>query len=81
MVSKPANLLFSFRAQIVAFTTLILLVTVAALYLLSRHLERRITNLVEEHLREVSLAVDLAQSSFPSGEYLYDIVPQDGNPG
>jgi hypothetical protein len=49
--------------------------------LLSRHLERRITNLVEEHLREVSLAVDLAQSSFPSGEYLYDIVPQDGNPG
>jgi signal transduction histidine kinase len=33
---------------------------------------------VEEHLREVSLAVDLAQSSFPSGEYLYDIVPQDG---
>jgi signal transduction histidine kinase len=33
---------------------------------------------VEEHLREVSLAVDLAQSSFPSGDYLYNIVPQDG---
>jgi signal transduction histidine kinase len=78
MDSNPSNLFFSFRAQIVTFTTVILLVTVASLYLLSSHLEGRITSLVEEHLREVSLAVDLAQSSFPSGDYLYNIVPQDG---
>lgn len=78
MDSKPSNLFFSFRAQIVAFTTVILLVTVASLYFLSSHLEGRITSLVDEHIREVSLAVDLAQSSFPSGDYLYNIVPQDG---
>jgi signal transduction histidine kinase len=71
MDSNSPNLFFSFRAQI-------LLVTVASLYLLSSHLERRIASLVDEHIREVSLAVDLAQTSFPSGEYLYDIVPRDG---
>jgi len=78
MDSNQSNLFFSFRAQIVAFTTVILLVTVASLYFLSSHLEGRITSLVDEHIREVSLAVDLAQSSFPSGDYLYNIVPQDG---
>jgi signal transduction histidine kinase len=78
MDSKPSNLFFSFRTQIVTFTTVILLGTIASLYILSSHLEHRITRLVDEHLREVSLAVDLAQSSFPSGDYLYNIVPQDG---
>lgn len=78
MDSKLSNLFFSFRAQVLTFTTVILLVTIAALYLLSRHLEGRITSLVDEHIKEVSLAVDLAQSSFPSGDYLYNIVPQDG---
>jgi signal transduction histidine kinase len=78
MDSNPSNLFFSFRAQIVTFTTVILLVTVASLYFLSSHLERRIARLVDEHIKEVSLAVDLAQSSFPSGDYLYNIVPQDG---
>ena len=78
MDRNPSNLFFSFRAQIVAFTTVILLITVASLYFLSSHLEGRITSLVDEHIREVSLAVDLAQSSFPSGDYLYNIVPQDG---
>ncbi len=37
MDSKPSNLFFSFRAQIVTFTTVILLVTVASLYFLSNY--------------------------------------------
>lgn len=78
MIGKTDTPLLSFRAQIVAFTMLILLATIAVLYFISRHLEARLTSLVAEHINEVSLAVDLAQASFPSGEYLYNLIPRDG---
>lgn len=68
----------SFRARIVFFVLLVLAVTILALFLINRHSEQRITHLVANQLRDTSLAVDLAQSSFPSGQYLYKLIPQDG---
>lgn len=67
----------SFRARIVFFVLLILSATIFVLFLISRHAEQRITRLVADHIKDTSLAVDLAQSSFPSGQYLYKLVPQD----
>ncbi len=68
----------SFRARIVFFVLLVLAVTILVLSLFNRHAEQRITQLVANQLRDTSLAVDLAQSSFPSGQYLYKLIPQDG---
>lgn len=67
----------SFRARIVFFVLLVLSATILVLFLLSRHSEQRIARLVAEHIKDTSLAVDLAQSSFPSGKYLYKLIPQD----
>ena len=78
MDNKPFNLFFSFRARIVFFVVLILFVTILALDLINRHSEQRITQLVADHIRDMSLAVDLAQTSFPSGQYLYDLIPLNG---
>lgn len=78
MSSKPFNLFFSFRARMVFFVMLALFITILALYFINRHTEQRITQLVADHFRDTSLAVDLAQTSFPGGRYLYQLIPQDG---
>jgi hypothetical protein len=61
----------SFRARIVFFVLLVL-------FLINRHSEQRITGLVADQLRDTSLSVDLAQTSFSAGKYPYMIMP-DGN--
>ena len=48
------------------------------LFFINRHSEGRIASLVAEQNRDTSLAVDLAQSSFPSGEYIYNLIQRDG---
>lgn len=78
MGSSPFNLFFSFRARIVLFVMLVLFATILALFFINRHSEGRIASLVAEHNRDTSLAVDLAQSSFPSGTYIYDLIQRDG---
>ena len=78
MASQPHNLFFSFRARLVLFVMLVLFVTIIVLLVMNRHAERRIAQLVSDHHRDTSLAVDLAQSSFPSGSYIYRLLEQDG---
>lgn len=78
MADDSFNLFFSFRARIVFFVLLILLLTILALSVLNRHSEARITQLVAAHIEDTSRAVDLAQRSFPSGRYLYKLIPEDG---
>ncbi len=68
----------SFRARIVFFVLLVLSVTILVLFLFNRHSEQRITRLVADQLRDTSLAVDLAQTSFSAGKYLYKLIPEDG---
>jgi signal transduction histidine kinase len=69
---------FSFRARVVLLMTLVMLVTTAATYYINKHMERRVTSLVAEHIKAMSLSVDLMQSSLVAGEYLYNLVPKDG---
>jgi signal transduction histidine kinase len=78
MVKGLLHPLLSFRARIVIFATVILLITTGALLYINRHLEERITRLVAEHVAEVSLAIDLTQASFSSSAYLYDFLAKDG---
>ncbi|HEV2664883.1 MAG TPA: ATP-binding protein, partial [Blastocatellia bacterium] len=68
----------SFRARILIFATAIVLTAIAAIYYINRHLEQRLAGLVAEHIKAISVSVDLAQSSFPSGEYLDDLLEKDG---
>ena len=77
MERQSLNLLFSFRARLVLFVLLVLFVTIVILLVINRHSERRIAQLVNDHHRDTSLAVDLAQTSFPSGSYIYKLIEQD----
>jgi signal transduction histidine kinase len=78
MGSSLFNLFFSFRARIVLFVMLVLFATILVLFFINRHSEGRIASLVADHNRDTSLAVDLAQTSFPSGTYIYNLIQQDG---
>ena len=78
MLRKLSNPFFSFRSRIVTFVTAILLVTIVVLYYVNRQSESRVTQLVARHIKDVSLAIDMAQTSFPSGQYLYNLIPADG---
>ncbi len=71
------NPLSSFRAQMVLFIAAMLLVTTVALNLINQRLERRINRQVEEHIEQLTLAIDLALRSRQSKQYLYDFVPQE----
>lgn len=78
MIKDWINPFISFRARILIFVTIIVLTTIAAIYYISRHLEERIAGLVAEHIKAISVSVDLAQSSFPSGEYIHDLLKENG---
>ncbi|HEY6403657.1 MAG TPA: ATP-binding protein [Blastocatellia bacterium] len=78
MIKNWINPFISFRSRLLIFVTIIVLATISALYLISRHLERRIAGLVEEHIKAISVSVDLAQSSFPSGLYIDELLEKDG---
>jgi signal transduction histidine kinase len=71
------NPLSSFRTQMVLFIAAMLLVTTVALNLINQRLERRINRQVEEHIEQLTLAIDLALRSRQSKQYLYDFVPQE----
>ena len=61
----------------VAFILFTLLVTAVALSIFNRRLEQRTAAVVEEYIRDITLATDIVYRSFSSGEYLYDLVNQD----
>ncbi|HEX4950007.1 MAG TPA: HAMP domain-containing protein, partial [Blastocatellia bacterium] len=71
------TLLSSFRAQMVFFVATMVLLTTIALQLLNQRLERRITITAEEQFNDVNRAIDLAVNSFPSDQYLYEVVAQE----
>ncbi len=78
MIKDWFNPFISFRARLLIFVTIIVLATIAAIYYINRHLEQRIAGLVAEHIKAISVSVDLAQSSFPKGEYIHDLLREDG---
>jgi signal transduction histidine kinase len=61
--------------------TAILLITIVVLHYVNRYSESRVTQLVARHITDVSLAIDMAQTSFPSGRYLHNLIPEDGRLG
>lgn len=71
------NFLSSFRAQMVFFVAAMVLLTTVALQIINQRLERRITITAEEQFNDVNRAIDLAVNSFPSNQYLYEIVDQE----
>ncbi len=58
----------------VFFVAAMVLLTTVALQVINQRLERRITIAAEEQFNEVNRAIDLAVNSFPSDQYLYEIV-------
>jgi signal transduction histidine kinase len=58
----------------VSFISMTLLVTAMALSFFNQQLERRTTLVVEEYIRDITLATDIVYRSFSSGKYLYDLV-------
>lgn len=69
-----AGLLSSFRTQMVSFISVTLLVTAVALSFFNQQLERRTTQVLEDYIRDITLATDIVYRSFSSGQYLYDLV-------
>lgn len=61
----------------VLFVAAMVLLTTVTLQVLNQRLERRITDTAEEQFNDVTTAVDLAVNSFPSNQYLYDIVEDE----
>ena len=61
----------------VAFILFTLLVTAVALSIFNQRLEQRTAAVVEEYIRDITLATDIVYRSFSSGEYLYNLVNQD----
>jgi len=66
--------LASFRAQLVAFIAGMLLLTSLVISLLNQRLERRTTQVVDEYIRAIPQAIDVAYHSLSEGIFLYKLV-------
>lgn len=75
------NRLSSFRAQMVLSIAAMLLVTTVALNLINQRLERQINSQVEEHIEQLTIAIDLALRSRQSKKWLYEFIAEDGRLG
>ncbi|MBI1762110.1 MAG: HAMP domain-containing protein [Acidobacteria bacterium] len=69
-----SRLLSSFRAQLVAFITAMLLLTALVIFFINQQLERRTTRQVDEYFQSIILAMDLSYRSLAEGKYLYELV-------
>jgi signal transduction histidine kinase len=68
----------SFRAQMVLFITVMLLLTMGVISYYNQQSEERTTSVVEDYLHEIPVAIDLVLRSLDKGEHLYDLVsPQN----
>jgi signal transduction histidine kinase len=77
MFSGRPNLFFSFRAQTVIFMAALLLLTTTALYRINKHFERQLTQQLDRHIGELTLATDIALRSLDSSQRLDAFVPQE----
>jgi signal transduction histidine kinase len=64
----------SFRAQMVSFIAVMLALTMLAISLINQRLEERTTNVVEEYLQEIPVAINLVLRSLYEDRDLYDMV-------
>jgi signal transduction histidine kinase len=74
----PSRTLFypfaSFRAQLVAFIAAMLVLTSLVISLLNQKLEERTTQIVDEYIRSIPQAIDVAYHSLSDGIFLYKLV-------
>src|SRR5499426_4705541 len=66
----------SFRAQMVAFIALMLMLTMAVITYYNQRLEERTTRVLDDYIREIPLATDLVLRSLDNPSHLYDLVKQ-----
>ncbi|HZF38843.1 MAG TPA: ATP-binding protein [Blastocatellia bacterium] len=66
----------SFRAQMVAFIALMLVLTMAVISYYNQQLEERTTRVVKEYIDEIPVAVELVLRTLSKAENLYDLVNQ-----
>lgn len=76
--TSSLSLFSSFRAQIVLFMAATLLINTVVLQYINQRLEARITEQAERQFSELAQAIDLALNSFPSGKFIYELVPSAG---
>ncbi len=69
----------SFRAQMIAFITIMLVVTMAVITLINQPLEKRTTEQVDEYIRAIPLATDLAFRTLNEGSFLFNQVNKPGS--
>jgi signal transduction histidine kinase len=74
LFSTLTKLFPSFRAQLVAFIAGMLLLTSLVISLFNQRLEQRTTQVVDEYIRVIPQAIDLAYRSLSEGLNLYDLV-------
>ena len=72
------KLFASFRAQMIAFIAAILIVTMVVISLINQPLEKRTTDQVNEYIRTIPLATDLAFRTLNVGSFLFDEVNKPG---
>ena len=64
----------SFRAQMIAFIAAILIVTMVVISLINQPLEKRTTEQVDEYIRTIPQATDLAFRTLNAGSYMFNEV-------
>ncbi|MGH9802284.1 MAG: ATP-binding protein [Blastocatellia bacterium] len=69
----------SFRAQMIAFIAAMLIVTMVVISLINQPLEKRTTEQVDEYIRAIPLATDLAFRTLNEGSFLYNQVNKPGS--
>lgn len=72
------KLFASFRAQMTAFIAAILIVTMVVISLINQPLERRTTEQVDEYIRTIPLATDLAFRTLNAGSFMFNEVNKPG---
>jgi signal transduction histidine kinase len=80
----PSRTLFnpfaSFRAQLVAFITCMLVLTMVVLYLSSRRAEQRITQQVDDYVQATIQATEITLRSLSEGKFLSNLIdPRQGD--
>ncbi|MFN0107946.1 MAG: ATP-binding protein [Blastocatellia bacterium] len=68
----------SFRAQMIAFIAAILVVTMVVISLINQPLEKRTTEQVDEYIRTIPVATDLAYKTLNEGSFLYNEIKKPG---
>lgn len=64
----------SFRAQMVAFIALMLIITTLVIFVINQIQEQRTTKVIGEYIRVIPEAIGLVNRSFSEGTYLYKLV-------